>query len=196
LEGDVETFLDRVAPELGAKLVLLFRRNELEEIQMPLEQRCKIIEKTSSWKSWLDLDVSTQAEELAFVAGLKTTTDLIASYHNYRKTPSAKELEQIVVSMENYKADIYKFSCLCHDVCDALTLMELGRQLNIAGKRCIVLGMGEYGLMTRVFGTLYWNEMIFAPLSARDASAPGQITRDDLEQILMRLSFGKVANGR
>lgn len=47
--------------------------------------------------------------------------------------------------------------------------------------------MGEFGIITRIFGTIWGNEMIFAPKSIEGASAPGQLTKKQLEDIFKAL---------
>jgi 3-dehydroquinate dehydratase len=54
-------------------------------------------------------------------------------------------------------------------------------------KRCIILGMGEHGMITRIFGTLWGNEMVFAPQTKSEASAPGQLTKQQLATIFATL---------
>jgi 3-dehydroquinate dehydratase len=60
-------------------------------------------------------------------------------------------------------------------------------ELKTKGVRYIVSGMGGYGVVTRVFGTLWGNEMVFAPRSKDGRSAEGQLTRQQLESIFKEL---------
>jgi len=48
--------------------------------------------------------------------------------------------------------------------------------------------MGEFGIITRVEGILLNNEMVFAPLNKNESSAPGQLTRNELESIFNKLN--------
>ena len=48
--------------------------------------------------------------------------------------------------------------------------------------------MGEFGTITRIFGTLWGNEMIYAPKEKKNASAPGQLTKIQLETIFKELT--------
>ena len=47
--------------------------------------------------------------------------------------------------------------------------------------------MGEFGVVSRVFGALWGNEMTFAPAVKTEQSAPGQLTRSQLENIFKEL---------
>jgi 3-dehydroquinate dehydratase len=65
--------------------------------------------------------------------------------------------------------------------------MSLLIDLREAGRKCIVLGMGKHGTITRVFGPMWGNEMSFTPIEAAEKSAPGQITIDKLDSIMQAL---------
>jgi 3-dehydroquinate dehydratase len=66
---------------------------------------------------------------------------------------------------------------------DALKLLLLQQNLAVQKKKHIVLGMGEFGTITRVYGTLWGNELIYAPIVKQEASAPGQLTKKELKDI-------------
>ena len=113
--------------------------------------------------------------------------DLLLSYHNYDSTPSDDELLKIITTMEKYHPMIYKIATLCQTEQDAIRLLELQQALKQQKKKHIVLGMGEYGTITRIFGSLWGNEMIFAPKEKSEASAPGQLTKKQLKKIFTEL---------
>jgi 3-dehydroquinate dehydratase len=58
-------------------------------------------------------------------------------------------------------------------------------------KKYIILGMGEHGTITRVYGALWGNEMTFAPEKEGEETAPGQLTRHEMETILTILNTKK-----
>ncbi len=167
----------------GDRLIVLFRRPRLEPIRMPLAERCRIIEHAAVAGSYIDLDIGTQQEELAFVASLHGRLRLILSFHDYEATPSDDELAALLMKMRESGAAICKFACFCRSPEDALRLLMLQRRLAAEGSSHIVLGMGEHGAITRIFGALWGNELTFAPVAREEASAPGQFTRAELERI-------------
>jgi 3-dehydroquinate dehydratase I len=168
--------------QLGERVVFLFRRQNLEQIQMPFDLRCHVIREIANSNSYLDLDLTTQPGELEFARNEVSDLALVLSYHNYEFTPDRDELDEIIEKMWDNDAAIYKISTMCRSREDALLLLTLCLELSEAGDRFIVLGMGEHGSITRIFGTLWGNEMIFAPALSEKNSAPGQLTRDQLEQ--------------
>jgi len=90
--------------------------------------------------------------------------------------------------MNKHNPDIYKIATMCTSETDALKLLLLQQNLKGQNKRHIVLGMGEFGTITRVFGTLWGNELIYAPLTQEEASAPGQLTKEELAVIFDKLN--------
>lgn len=168
----------------GARMIFLFRRQQLESIKMALSERQELIKVLAHSNSFLDLDISTQQDEYAYLKNNDVSElNLISSFHNYGCTPDDKKLNDIVRLMGDYHPTVYKLACFCERREDAVRLLRLTLGLEEQGKKYIVLGMGEHGAITRVFGTLWGNEMIFAPLSDKYSSAPGQLNRDELEQI-------------
>jgi 3-dehydroquinate dehydratase type I len=183
-----ENFIKQLVDLAGGRLVLLFRRQGLEAIKMPLEQRFSILELLNGTGVLVDLDVTIQTEELNYARDHNLKLKTIASYHNYQVTPNTVQLDKIIATMDGYQPEVYKLAALCGSAEDALRLLERLLALKSAGRRVIVLGMGEFGQVTRVFGGLWGNEMTFAPLAQAEASAPGQLTKSQLETIFKELS--------
>jgi 3-dehydroquinate dehydratase I len=185
-----ETFITKLISHLQNKLIVLFRRKNMEPISMNLDKRFNIISLISNSQALLDLDVS-QKEELEHIAKNEITINLILSYHNYEKTPTDDELKDVILGMEEYKPMISKIATACQNEQDALRLLQLQTILKEQNKKHIILGMGKFGTITRVYGTLWGNEMIFAPKILDEQSAEGQLTKQELEKIFEVLNYGR-----
>lgn len=172
---------------LQERLILLFRRKNLEPIQMDIEKRLDLILLISKSETFLDLDIS-QEEELEYLLDNQLHIHLILSYHNYKETPDNENIKKILDDMEPYHPMIYKITTTCNEETDAVRLLQFQKILNAEKKKHIILGMGKFGTITRVFGTLWGNEMIFAPKTKEEQSAPDQLTKDELEQIFEKLN--------
>lgn len=183
-----DVFLDTLLKKYNERLIFVFRRQNLEPIQLLPEKRKTIIDHISKSKALIDLDITSQQDELIYSKG---KVSVIASYHNYSETPKDTELENIVATMNNYQPAIHKIAATCRNPNDALRLLMLQQSLKTDGKRVIVLGMGEHGYVTRIFGTLWGNEIIFAPKQFSTQSAPGQLTRSQLETIYKELQYAR-----
>lgn len=182
-----DMFVKQLVTELQGKLILLFRRQMLETIRMDVQKRKNIILLLENSDVMLDLDIKTQQKELDFVKEHTHNVKLITSYHNYEETPATEELNTITAEMESYKPAIYKISTMCQTENDAVTLLQTLLTLKQQEKKYIVLGMSTKGSVTRIFGTLWGNEMIFAPKEKNEISAPGQLTKGELENIFTSL---------
>ena len=169
------------------RLILIFRRQNLEPMQISSEERFKILSTLSRKQVLVDLDISVQAEEITRLQSERMSLKTILSYHNYALTPSDTELRSITDRMEGWGAHIMKIATHCSIQRDALRLLSLLIDLREDGHKSIVLGMGKHGVITRVFGTVWGNEMAFAPIEAVSKSAPGQLTVDKLDSIMQAL---------
>ncbi len=182
-----ETFIKELMELLQEKLILLFRRQNLEKVKLELEKRIRVISLLGNSESLIDLDVFDQKDELEYIKNAQLEIKTIVSYHDYEKTPESEKLKEILDTMNKYKPTIYKVSTMCTKEIDALRLLQFLLELKERNLKYIVLGMGKSGMITRIFGTLWGNEMIFAPRVAIEQSAPGQLTRDQLEAIFKEL---------
>ena len=182
-----EAFVTRLAKLLGDKLILVFRRQNLDAIVMGLDTRLKILDVLHDTNVLVDLDITSQLEELEHIKkqGLKIKT--IVSYHDYQQTTDSLQLETIIDTMDQYQPVIYKVATMCNNREDSLRLLQLLLKLKVRDRTAIIIGMGEPGTITRVFGALWGNEMTFAPLTAAEQSAPGQLTKAQMENIFKEL---------
>ncbi len=172
-------FIKDLNKEFREKLIFLFRRQSLETPKMDIKRRIEVLNLLSKFNCLVDLDIS-QKKELQNSRKVK----LICSYHNYKETPSKEKLEEIIQLMEKYSPEIYKISTFCKTDSDALRVLDLLGSLKEKNSKCIILGMGEKGIVTRIGGAIAGNEMNFTPSTLRDKSAAGQLTKTRLEKIL------------
>jgi 3-dehydroquinate dehydratase type I len=182
-----DAFIKQLIDTLNGRLVILFRRQNLEDIKMELDARLAILGLLKGTDVLVDLDVTTQAAELEHIKDSGLNLKTIASYHNYKETPDAVQLKAIIDTMNGYQPSIYKLATLCVGPEDGLRLLNQLLALKAEGLRAIVSGMGEFGAVTRVFGALWGNDMTFAPKDTRESSAPGQLTRGQLDTIFKEL---------
>ncbi|MCB0333825.1 MAG: type I 3-dehydroquinate dehydratase, partial [Bdellovibrionales bacterium] len=109
--------------EYGSKLLCLFRRLNLESPKKKFDERGVLLDLLLDLDVVVDLDITTQREELERIGERKAT--LLTSYHNYERTPSLDELLKIFDGMLEFQPDIIKFSTFCERERDAVLLLEL-----------------------------------------------------------------------
>lgn len=177
-------FVQQINQLYPGMIIFLFRRLQLEPIRMPLEKRFAFLESFSGGQSLVDLDITSQAEEFDYIKQHLLELHLIGSYHNYHETPIDEILQETLGQMAAFKPDIVKIATTCQTQVDALRLLEWQQKLKNQKQRHIVLGMGNQGLITRIFCSLWGNELIFAPLIKNYQTADGQLTRQQFESII------------
>ncbi|MBI4038447.1 type I 3-dehydroquinate dehydratase [Candidatus Daviesbacteria bacterium] len=183
IENRDENFVQDLIGQFKEKLIIVSRRQNLEEVSMNLEKRLKIISLLENSQSMIDLDILMQKDELDQIKNKKMKVKTIISYHNYQETPDDSKLKEIIDTMKIYDPEVFKIATKCNNQKDALRLLGLLLAMKEKDVKAIILGMGESGIITRIFGTIWGNEMIFAPKNLAESSAPGQLTKEQLETI-------------
>ena len=109
---------------------------------------------------------------------------LILSTHDFQSRPS--DLHRKVLAMASTGAAVHKYAFRARSLRDNMEIFEL-----LANRTAptIALGMGEFGLMSRVLGPKFGGFLTFASLRESQATAPGQPT---LETIRNRYRFGSI----
>ena len=187
IKGINNQFINDLAKRLKDKLIFVFRRQNLENTQLDYKKRLDIINSLENTQVLIDLDINTQQQELAFIRQNKLSNKVIASYHNYTLTPDKESLLKIIEQMKTSNPYIYKIACLCNSEDDSLILLELLLNLKSKNLKFIILGMGEKGIITRIFGSLWGNAVTFAPRMLEEKSALGQLTRGQMETIFSKI---------
>lgn len=176
-------FLKSIETLLDTRVIYVFRRLNLEEPHMSPHTRKEILSNLETSHATIDLDIFSNLLDLEQIKSNNSTVSLITSYHNYGKTPELNELESLIQSMQQFNPTLYKIATYTNSHNDALVLLTLLQSLKQKNKKCIILGMGDYGHVTRIFGTIMGNELVFAPLSKDEQTATGQLTKDEYDTI-------------
>jgi 3-dehydroquinate dehydratase-1 len=183
-------FFQQLLSQYDNKLIIVTRRQNLESIRCSINTRYEIIALTSESKALLDLDLNHQIDELHYISNTSIhSRRLLLSYHDYTSTPSYDELTKIIKRMDAFDPAIYKIATHCNTKQDPLHLLETLLELQKQNKKAIIVGMGQIGRITRIYGALWGNVFNFAPLKNDQASAPGQFTRIQYEQITKELGI-------
>jgi 3-dehydroquinate dehydratase I len=182
-----EAFVRQLINRLQSKLVIVFRRQALAPMRLSARKRQALLRILDGTPVLVDLDLASQQADLAYIKRHKLQIQTIVSFHDYHQTPSDVGLRRLVRRMERHNPAIFKIATMCTSGSDAVRLLTLLLSLKAAGRRFIILGMGKHGVITRIFGTLWGNELTFAPDTLAAQSAPGQLTQLELDSILQTL---------
>ena len=104
------------------------------------------------------------------------STRLILSTHDFSGRPA--DLTRKLLAMQDEPAcSVIKIAYRARSIRDNLELFEILRDQT---KPTIALGMGEFGIMSRILAPKFGGFLTFASLRDESTTAPGQITIEDL----------------
>ena len=108
---------------------------------------------------------------------------VIASAHYTDRTPGRKEMRLIFDALQRTGANILKLAVMPLSSADVLKLMQVTGEKN-AAFTCplITVAMGDMGRLSRISGGITGSAVTFG--TAGRASAPGQMSVDDLRMVL------------
>lgn len=112
---------------------------------------------------------------------------VVASNHDFAKTPAKEEMIQRLCKMQELGADVLKIAVMPNTNRDVLTLLDTTVEMNelYAKKPLITMAMSGMGVISRLSGEFFGSTVTFG--AAQKASAPGQIGAEKLSEILQTL---------
>lgn len=114
---------------------------------------------------------------------------VIASNHDFQKTPPREEIISRLRKMQELGADIPKIAVMPRNKKDVLVLLAATEEMASEYADCpiITMSMSGTGVISRLCGEVFGSALTFG--SVGKASAPGQMGAEDLAEIL-RLIHG------
>ena len=114
---------------------------------------------------------------------------VITSHHDFHETPSSDVLFMLLEQMKHSNADIVKMAMMPQRTEDVLRLLEETNHFHkrYPEKPLITMAMGKLGVISRISGELFGSCVTFG--AGKNASAPGQIPMQKLEEFLDVLSL-------
>ena len=125
--------------------------------------------------AYVDIEEDIKRNEVESAArerGVK----IIRSFHDFDGMP--EDIYSRIYRLSE-RGDIAKAAVTPHSISDVLTLFRISDELKGVDK--IIIGMGDWGIPTRILYRRVGSLLTFA--SASDAVAPGQITARDLKTL-------------
>lgn len=169
-----------------ARTLVIFRRDRLLPTRLDANEQLRRIETVGPDCAMIDLDIRTQGGVISQLPSALRATKLLVSSHDYERTPDSEELRRCAKEMAGVGPVALKLVTMCHEESDVVRLLTLLLELRAGSVPATVLGMGAAGRVSRVLGALWGNQLSFAPANSEHASAPGQLT---LEQLKLAMSL-------
>lgn len=109
---------------------------------------------------------------------------VIMCNHDFDKTPVKEVIVERLCKMQELGADICKIAVMPQTTADVLTLLDATQEMyhEHADRPLITMSMGSLGVVSRVSGATFGSSATFG--AAKQASAPGQVSVDELRSIL------------
>ena len=137
----------------------------------------------------IDVELFMGEELLSEIAkkAHKEGVKIIASNHDFEKTPNTGEIVERLCRMQKAGADLLKLAAMPRDPGDVLTLLAATWQMRecYATQPVITMAMGGKGIISRMSGEVFGSALTFG--SAGKASAPGQVEVKELKEMLQLL---------
>ena len=109
---------------------------------------------------------------------------IVASNHDFEKTPPQDEIVRRLCRMQDFGADILKIALMPRCRQDVLTLLAATLEMSERhiDRPLITMSMSGMGLVSRLAGECFGSALTFG--AASKASAPGQIGAEELASVL------------
>ena len=151
------------------------------------ERRRLLEEALSLGADFLDLELAADPAWRRELWGRRGQAKIILSWHDFSGTPDIEHLEKILQKMLTQDADVIKMVALAQQPEDNLRLLSLIPQALACGREIIAFGMGPAGKWSRVVAPLLGSFLTFAPFTKKGASAPGQLTVNEVKRLWQML---------
>lgn len=128
-----------------------------------------------------------QGDDIAFMlveAAHEKNIKVVASNHDFEKTPKKEEMLSRLCKMQELEADIAKIAVMPKTERDVLVLLDATLAMKELHRSTpvVTMAMGKLGLVSRLTGQLFGSAITFG--SVGGASAPGQIPVEKLQELL------------
>jgi 3-dehydroquinate dehydratase type I len=132
---------------------------------------------------YIDVELATERSSLQGLIRNKRGTQIIVSFHDFRRTPSLKELQKRFDLMVRLGADVIKIVSFARSWEDNLSILSLIPLAKARRQEIVAFCMGEKGKLSRIFSPFLGAAWTYASLNKGRASAPGQLTVRELRDI-------------
>ena len=188
--AQVEDVLKDLRPALGETPILFTFRTSKEggekEISVNDYAALNIAAAQSGYVDLIDVEAFTGDEVVKTIinAAHEAGVKVIASNHDFFKTPEKEEIIRRLCMMQELGADIPKIAVMPTCKQDVITLLSATLEMSekYADRPIITMSMAGTGVVSRLTGETFGSALTFG--AASKASAPGQVGVHELKQVL------------
>jgi 3-dehydroquinate dehydratase type I len=148
------------------------------------EERRRLLEEALTFQvDCLDVELAADAQWRRDLGTRRGNTKIILSWHDFSGTPEPARLEEVLEEMLAAEPDILKLVTLATQPADNLRVLSLIPRARAQGKEIIAFCMGPVGKWSRLAAPLLGSYLTYAPFSRKGASAPGQLTVNEVKRL-------------
>ncbi len=121
-------------------------------------------------------------------------SEIVISYHDFKKTPSLKTLLKKAQEMKKSGADIVKIATMSNSLEDAFTIISLAQLLQAEKIPHILIAMGQKGILSRVLTPFLGGTIMFATLKKSPPQVRGSrhVVTEGVGNRLGQLTVGEL----
>lgn len=188
--GQVESVIKELRRILGEKPILFTFRTLQEGGQRPIDTRdyAELNKKVAATKlvDFIDVEIF-QGDKIArdiIIGAHAFGVKVIASNHDFQKTPEKEELVKRLCKMQDLGADIPKIAVMPKKKKDVITLLAATQEMveQHADRPIITMSMASDGMISRLCGEVFGSALTFGAVGK--TSAPGQMDAMELRTVL------------
>ncbi len=161
------------------KLITARDINEGAVRDLSLQERISLLEQYAPIAQYLDVELRNWSQYTEFLESIRNSdTAIIASYHDFTKTPSADELASLVEEAKAADPDIIKFAFMIERLEDIQRCQQVlfdNPDLTIS-----IMGMGAYAPVSRIILAQSGSVLNYGFLG-EEPTAPGQWSAQQLK---------------
>eukprot|EP00924_Labyrinthula_sp_SR-Ha-C_P013510 snap_masked-scaffold_5-processed-gene-5.28-mRNA-1 protein AED:0.02 eAED:0.07 QI:0/-1/0/1/-1/1/1/0/239 len=167
----------------GLKTIFTVRDLKRAETGFSIERLHLLHLGANNQASYVDLEYEApkKYKEQVLQAAKESGCEVIVSYHNYEETPSTEELKELIDECYKFGGSIAKVATKALSKKDSSRLLSLYSEYE-PGK-VIILGMGEFGKISRVASIYLGSLLTFVAEDKTSLTAPGQLSIDGFIKI-------------
>lgn len=156
---------------------------------LPLGERLALLEASLEFSDFIDIEIHTlakhsEAHELA-QAARRASVSVVASSHDFEKSPPAPELVEQLDQAANLGADIGKLAIVVETFAELNALVTIVEDQLKKGRQISAMGMGPLGKISRLTLSKAGSCLNYGYL--KTANAPGQWSAAELRDLLLEI---------
>ena len=136
---------------------------------------------------YIDVELTTERSLFRDLLRNKRGTQVILSFHDFRRTLSLKELQRLFDQMIQLGANVIKIVPFARSWEDNLSILSLIPFAREERQKIVAFCMGEKGKPSRIFSPLLGAAWTYASLNQSRISVPGQLTARELTNIWKKM---------